>query len=285
VAKYRQIHITFWQDPFIEELEPLEKYFYLYLMTNSKTTQCGCYEISMRLIKYETGLNQEQIIDSIAKLEQHNKIAYNADSREFLLLNWLKHNSYRSPKVKTCIMSEIENIKTEEFKEYVSSIFNEKTSIDSLSIVYTKSIDTGLQQKQQQQEEEKEQQQENKQLIKDVVSYLNDKTLKLYTCSNKKTIALINARVNEGFKELDQYKHVIDVKASQWIGTENEKYLRPETLFGTKFEGYLNEKLQIVQKPKHQNFAQSTISGMKEDEMKAILARKAQQRLEAKGGH
>ena len=61
MAKYRQVHITYWQDPFIEELEPLEKYFYLYLMTNSKTTQCGCYEISMKLIKYETGLTKDQI--------------------------------------------------------------------------------------------------------------------------------------------------------------------------------------------------------------------------------
>ena len=37
MATYRQVHITFWQDPFIEDLEPMEKYFYLYLMTNSKT--------------------------------------------------------------------------------------------------------------------------------------------------------------------------------------------------------------------------------------------------------
>ena len=65
MAKYRQVHISFWQDPFIEELEPMQKYFYLYLMTNSKTTQCGCFEISNKLIKYETGLGQEEIKEYI----------------------------------------------------------------------------------------------------------------------------------------------------------------------------------------------------------------------------
>ena len=41
---------------------------------------------------------------------------------------------------------------------------------------------------------------------------------------------------------VDDFKTVIDKKCDEWIGTEWEKYLRPETLFGTKFEGYLNAK-------------------------------------------
>lgn len=45
MAVFRQIHIDFWQDGFILDLTPEEKYFYLYLMTNSKTTQCGVYEL------------------------------------------------------------------------------------------------------------------------------------------------------------------------------------------------------------------------------------------------
>lgn len=39
---------------------------------------------------------------------------------------------------------------------------------------------------------------------------------------------------------MEDFKRVIDWKSSEWAGTEMEKYLRPETLFGTKFEGYLN---------------------------------------------
>jgi uncharacterized phage protein (TIGR02220 family) len=53
---------------------------------------------------------------------------------------------------------------------------------------------------------------------------------------------LISARLNEGFTVQD-FKTVIDNKVSSWFGNKDmEKFLRPETLFGTKFEGYLNEK-------------------------------------------
>jgi len=85
-------------------------------------------------------------------------------------------------------------------------------------------------------------------LVKDVIDHLNAVTNKQYKHTSQKTAACIIARVNEGFKELTQYKYVIDVKASQWMGTDSEKYLRPETLFGPKFEGYLNEKPAIKMK-------------------------------------
>ena len=49
---------------------------------------------------------------------------------------------------------------------------------------------------------------------------------------------------NEGFDEEDFYK-VINIKSKQWLHTEMEKYLRPETLFSNKFEGYLNEEVDI----------------------------------------
>ena len=44
MAVYRHIHIEYWQDGFVLDLTPEEKYFYIYLMTNSKTSQCGIYE-------------------------------------------------------------------------------------------------------------------------------------------------------------------------------------------------------------------------------------------------
>ena len=76
---------------------------------------------------------------------------------------------------------------------------------------------------------------------KEIVEYLNKKSGKNYKPNTNKTIGLIKARHNEGFSILD-FKSVIDKKCSDWIGTDMEKFLRPETLFGTKFEGYLNEK-------------------------------------------
>ena len=76
----------------------------------------------------------------------------------------------------------------------------------------------------------------------EIIDYLNMKCGTRYRTSNTKTRSLISARFNEGFI-LDDFKKVIDKKVSEWKGTNMEQYLRPETLFGTKFEGYLNSNI------------------------------------------
>lgn len=75
----------------------------------------------------------------------------------------------------------------------------------------------------------------------EIINYLNQKVGTHYRESSKKTKQLIKARWHEGFK-LNDFKKVIDIKVMEWLhdGTMS-KYLRPETLFGTKFESYLNE--------------------------------------------
>lgn len=78
---------------------------------------------------------------------------------------------------------------------------------------------------------------------KDVIDYLNQQTGKNYKSTTKKNRTVIRARTDEGFS-LDDFKRVIDNKVAEWKDTNMEKYLRPETLFGTKFEGYLNQELQ-----------------------------------------
>ena len=77
--------------------------------------------------------------------------------------------------------------------------------------------------------------------VADIITYLN---LKAKTAFKGKPsdVAKINARINEGHT-LEEFRIVIEKKCAEWIGTEHEKYLRPETLFGTKFEGYLNQKI------------------------------------------
>ena len=79
----------------------------------------------------------------------------------------------------------------------------------------------------------------NKEIYTAVVAYLNEKAGTKYRPTSAKTKAAIHARLAENY-ELDHFKIVIDKKCAEWIGTEWEKFLRPETLFGTKFEGYLN---------------------------------------------
>lgn len=75
---------------------------------------------------------------------------------------------------------------------------------------------------------------------KEIISYLNEKANRNYRPNIQKNKTLIKARWSEGFR-LDDFKHVIDTTVKDWSGTKYEKYLRPETLFGSKFEGYLNQ--------------------------------------------
>ena len=77
----------------------------------------------------------------------------------------------------------------------------------------------------------------------EIVEYLNEKTNSQYRPTANKTQNLIKARWNDGFVVSD-FKKVIDIKATEWLNDNNmSKYLRPETLFGTKFESYLNQKV------------------------------------------
>lgn len=75
-----------------------------------------------------------------------------------------------------------------------------------------------------------------------IINYLNEKTSKHYKHTTNKTQTVIKARWNEGFTE-DDFKKVIDNKVAEWKGRDMEKFLRPETLFGNKFEGYLNQQV------------------------------------------
>lgn len=76
----------------------------------------------------------------------------------------------------------------------------------------------------------------------EIVKHLNDKTDSKYKHTSKKTKNLIKARWNEGYT-LEDFKTVIDKKSSEWLyDSKMIKFLRPETLFGNKFESYLNQK-------------------------------------------
>ncbi|WP_428909792.1 conserved phage C-terminal domain-containing protein [Niallia sp. Krafla_26] len=88
--------------------------------------------------------------------------------------------------------------------------------------------------------------------IQDIVTYLNQKANAHYRISSKKTKELIKARWNEGFR-MDDFKKVIDIKVLEWMDDPvMSKFLRPETLFGTKFESYLNQRNAKKKKSYHE---------------------------------
>jgi len=141
MAIFRKIHTSFWSDPFIQDLDNDHRLFYLYLLTNDKTKQCGIYEISKKQMCFELGYSMDRVSKLLAYFIKVGKILYSEDTKELALKNWVKYNGSSSPKVVSCINSELKQVKDRVLIEYVNGM-------------YTAS------QEEQEQEEEEEQQPE-----------------------------------------------------------------------------------------------------------------------------
>lgn len=150
MAIYRQIHTTFWKDKRVGEWTQIQKLFFLYLLSNDNTTQCGVYEFNKRYAKFELDLSGKEVDELLKFFEDEKRIVYNPTTEELLMINWLKYNSARSPKVATVIDKELKEIKTTEFeqeiinkcKEYGYPIKTKEPKKDTVSIGYRYSIDT-----------------------------------------------------------------------------------------------------------------------------------------------
>lgn len=97
----------------------------------------------------------------------------------------------------------------------------------------------------------------NDDMIIEIIEFLNKSTGKSYKPTSKVAITNINARIKEGYTK-DDFIKVISVKATKWIGTKFEDFLTPNTLFGNKFESYLNENVNTI-KTKQDNAYEQVI--------------------------
>ena len=257
MALYRNIHLSFWQDTKVtDDFTPEDRYFYLYLLTNPHTNLCGCYEISIKQMANEMGYDVKKVIKLIERFSSiHNLIRYSKTGRELLIFHWSKYNWTSSEKFRKPLLQEIQNVKTEGFREYLLKLFNgenAKYGIDTVSrkekyrintdcmdttdtVTDTDSITDTVS------DAEADIDKSKLTEIKEIVQYLNDKCGTRYRYQTRGTREHINARLKEGYT-VDDFKTVIDKKFEEWHGTDMEKFLRPETLFAGKFESYLNQK-------------------------------------------
>jgi DnaD/phage-associated family protein len=113
---YRPIVIEFWQDDFILELTPEQKLFYIFLLTNRRTTQCGIYNISSTMTQVELKISEEKILQHLEFFKTKGKILYSEETKEIMILNWHKYNNIHNHKnIRTCINKELKKVKTTEF--------------------------------------------------------------------------------------------------------------------------------------------------------------------------
>ena len=74
MATYRTIRMDFWNDPYVEGMEPQDKLLYVYLFSSPHTNNLGVLTVSRRKIAFETGLTEEGVAAGLAALERDGKV-------------------------------------------------------------------------------------------------------------------------------------------------------------------------------------------------------------------
>jgi hypothetical protein len=156
MAIFRKIHTSFWSDPFIQDLDNDHRLFYLYLLTNERTKQCGIYEISKKQMAFELGYTIDRVSKLLAYFIKTGKILYSDITKEVALKNWMKYNGSTSPKVASCIKSELCLVKDRVLIEYVNGMY------------------TASQEEEEQEEEQEQEKRFQKPTIEDVKTYMKE---------------------------------------------------------------------------------------------------------------
>lgn len=106
MSKKRYFDTKFWSDSWVvDKLNPLDRYLFFYLTTNDKTNIAGVYELPLRTMANELGLDKEEVTRMLKRLEP--KVHY-ADGW-VVLVNAIKHQNYHNSKIKEGIRRELCN--------------------------------------------------------------------------------------------------------------------------------------------------------------------------------
>ena len=136
MAIYRTLYTKFWEDDkILDEMSMEEKLLYIYLLTNPRVKQCGCYAISFHQIFLQTNISKENAKKIIERFEKElNLVKYSKNTKEILLLNFYKYNWTPSPLIKACIEKELNEVKEPVFIEYIKKMIEYKYPINRVSI-------------------------------------------------------------------------------------------------------------------------------------------------------
>lgn len=258
MAVKRIVDTSFWTDGKVDEFSPEDKYFLLYLLTNPFARQLGIYEISIKQAAFQMGYSVDAFNVLLDRFEtKYKMLVFSKETSEIAILNFLRHSIVKGGKpVEDCIRQDMQRVKN---RKLIDLVFSRLHRRDDLNVTVKKIVEAYINENgidndndndstgddspnespaESSKEETTEPQPDQNKII---VDFLNEKAGTKYKHTTRKTKECIRARMKEGFT-LDDFFRVIEVKCAEWLGTEWEKYLRPETLFGTKFESYLNTK-------------------------------------------
>ena len=142
MAIYRNVALSFWEDnKIVDDFTYKDKYFLLYLLTNPHTNLIGCYEISVKQMSNELGLDKSEVEELLTRMEQvHQVIFYAGETKEVLIKNWHKYNWTKSEKLLKKVESLTKYIKSKKLRNYMEEILKKYM----VSIGYPYTMDTSV---------------------------------------------------------------------------------------------------------------------------------------------
>ena len=137
MAKYRQIHVKIWKDTWFSELSSPHKLFFVYLFSNEMASISGIYELPKRIMSFESGLSYGEIDAAFEEFSRAGKAFY--EDGIVLMPGIRKYHETKSPKVQSCIMSDLSGIKDCKLKERYCGLYGIDRVSDTLSILSSSS--------------------------------------------------------------------------------------------------------------------------------------------------
>lgn len=122
---FTRIERGYWQDEFILELTPEQKFFYLYLMTNNKVNTLGAYVFPLTMSTVELGYNKETVLKLLDHFAQAGKIIWDETTKEVFLLNWPKRNWNKKTATLRALKKDFGALKSPVLREAVALLFND----------------------------------------------------------------------------------------------------------------------------------------------------------------
>lgn len=117
---FTRVERSYWQDEFILELTPEQKFFYLYLMSNSKVNTLGAYVFPMTMSTLELGYNRETVKKLLDHFVDAGKIMYDETTNEVFLLNWPKRNWNKRTATLRALKKDFDALKSPALREKIS---------------------------------------------------------------------------------------------------------------------------------------------------------------------
>ncbi|MFD3449458.1 DnaD domain-containing protein [Microbacteriaceae bacterium 4G12] len=132
----------YWQDPFVMELTPKEKYFYAYLLMCPKARHSGIFALSKRIVAIETGYGEKEVDELLARFIEYGKILYDANTNEVYIKEWITYNPITNTNLEKCILRELKEVKNKSFVQmFIQACVEDDVSIPLILTHFKKRIE------------------------------------------------------------------------------------------------------------------------------------------------